>query len=146
MIGVLGHGAALSGYTGPGTIWTNEMYFVMNHAPGAGSIAWPADQQSSALSLYQGGPPNRHWNNRINKYIDAFHLLSRPAKSIFLLLTCSSRRAISSAWRLRSRRLSSRALRSKIRFFRASTETKRSATSISLSRTKSWMNQMKWMN
>ena len=32
MIGALGHGSALSGYTGP------EMIFVMNHAPGAGSV------------------------------------------------------------------------------------------------------------
>ena len=25
MIGVLGHGSALLGYTGPGTTWTNEI-------------------------------------------------------------------------------------------------------------------------
>ena len=31
------------GYTGPGTTWTNEMKFVMNHAPGVGSIVRPVD-------------------------------------------------------------------------------------------------------
>ena len=36
MIGVLGHDSALQGYTRPGTSWTNEMNFVINHAPGAG--------------------------------------------------------------------------------------------------------------
>ena len=29
--------------------WANEMNFVMNHAPGAGSLARPVDQQSSAV-------------------------------------------------------------------------------------------------
>ena len=32
------------------------MNFVMNHAPGAGSIARPVDQQSSTLPLYHGRP------------------------------------------------------------------------------------------
>ena len=32
------------------------MNFVMNHAPGAGSIARPVDQQSSVLSLSYGCP------------------------------------------------------------------------------------------
>ena len=34
------------------------MNFVMNHAPGAGSIARPVDQQSSAIprALYHGCP------------------------------------------------------------------------------------------
>ena len=41
---------------GPGTTWANELNFVLNHAPGAGSIARPVDQQSSALPLYHGGP------------------------------------------------------------------------------------------
>ena len=36
---LLGHDSALLGYAGPGTTWANEMNFVMNHAPGAGSIA-----------------------------------------------------------------------------------------------------------
>ena len=35
----LGHDSALKGFTGPGTTWANEINFVMNHAPGAGSIA-----------------------------------------------------------------------------------------------------------
>ena len=37
MNGVLGHYSALQGYTG--TTWANEMNFVMDHFPGAGSIA-----------------------------------------------------------------------------------------------------------
>ena len=48
MNGVSGHDSALEGYTGPVTTWTNEMNFVMNHAPGAWSIGRPIDQQSSA--------------------------------------------------------------------------------------------------
>ena len=38
MIRVLGHNSALKGYTGPGTTLANEINFVMNYAPGAGSI------------------------------------------------------------------------------------------------------------
>ena len=53
---VLGHHAALYGYTGPGTTWANEMNFSMNHAPGAGSIAGFVDLQSSTLSLSFGCP------------------------------------------------------------------------------------------
>ena len=56
MAGVLGHDFALQGYTGPWTNWANEMNIVMNHAPGAGSIARPVDQQSSALPLCYGCP------------------------------------------------------------------------------------------
>ena len=41
MKGVLGHDSALQGYTGPGTTQANEMNFVMNHAPDAGSIVCP---------------------------------------------------------------------------------------------------------
>ena len=50
--GVLAHDSTL---VRPGTTLANEMNFVMNHAPGAGSIARPVDQQSSALWM----PPNR---------------------------------------------------------------------------------------
>ena len=32
----------------------------MNHAPGAGLIAQPVNQQSSSLSLYYGCPENEH--------------------------------------------------------------------------------------
>ena len=39
MIVVLGLDSALQDYTGLGTIWANEMNFVMNYAPGAGSTA-----------------------------------------------------------------------------------------------------------
>ena len=42
--------------TGPGITWANEMNLVMNHAPGAGSIARPVDLQSSALPLNHGRP------------------------------------------------------------------------------------------
>ena len=41
--GVLGHNAALQGYTGPGTTLANEMNFGMNHAPGTGSITRTVD-------------------------------------------------------------------------------------------------------
>ena len=49
MIGILGHDSALYGYTRPGTTSTNEIIFVMNHAPGAGSITHPVGQWSSAI-------------------------------------------------------------------------------------------------
>ena len=42
MDGVLDHDSALLDYTGPGTTWANEMN-IINHAPGAGSIARPVD-------------------------------------------------------------------------------------------------------
>ena len=58
MIGVLGHDPALGRL-----YWArdlgNQMNFVMNHAPGAGSIAQPVDQQSSALPLYHGCPQRK---------------------------------------------------------------------------------------
>ena len=38
MVGVLVHDSVLQGYTSPGTTWANDMNFIMNHAPGAGSI------------------------------------------------------------------------------------------------------------
>ena len=43
MNGVLGHDSALQGYTGPGATLANEMKFVMNYTPGAGSIARTVD-------------------------------------------------------------------------------------------------------
>ena len=56
MNGILGHDFALLRlYWGRAT-WANEMNFVMNHAPGAGSIVRPVDQQSSVLPLYHGCP------------------------------------------------------------------------------------------
>ena len=51
MNGVLGHDAALRGYTGAGTAWANDMNFGMNRAPCAGSIAWPANEQSRVLPM-----------------------------------------------------------------------------------------------
>ena len=47
-------------YTGPGTTLAIEMNFVMNHAPGAGSLASPVDQQSSMLPLCHGCSPHYH--------------------------------------------------------------------------------------
>ena len=49
--GVLGHDSVWQGYTGPNTTWANEINSVMNHAPGAGSLARPVDQQSIVLPL-----------------------------------------------------------------------------------------------
>ena len=48
MNGVLGHDSALQSYNGPGITWANEMNIDMNHAPGAGLITRPVDQQSNA--------------------------------------------------------------------------------------------------
>ena len=49
-----------------GDTLANKVNFAMNHAPGAGSIAQPADLQSSLLPLYHGRPP--HCNTkRIHK-------------------------------------------------------------------------------
>ena len=64
---VLGHDSALQGYTRPGTTWANEMSFIMDHVPVAGSIARPVDQQSSALPLY-------HRNTYIHRYIPLLSL------------------------------------------------------------------------
>ena len=44
MIGALDHDSALEVYTEPGTL-DNEMNLIMNHSPGAGSIARPAFQR-----------------------------------------------------------------------------------------------------
>ena len=49
MIVVLDHDSALLGYTGPRTIWANEMNFVTHHATGAGSIAQPVVQRSTTV-------------------------------------------------------------------------------------------------
>ena len=48
---VLSHDSALQGYTGLGTTWAHEMNLGLNHAPDAGSIVRPVDQQSSVLPL-----------------------------------------------------------------------------------------------
>ena len=53
-------------YTGPGISWVNEMNFVVNHAPGAGSIAdlFPYIAQNSIIcstpeqSKYQNSTPS----------------------------------------------------------------------------------------
>ena len=55
MIGALGLDSAL--VSGPGTTWANEMNIAMNYAPGAGMIARPVDQKSSALPLYHPAQP-----------------------------------------------------------------------------------------
>ena len=54
----LGNDSVLEGKTGPETTWVNEMTFVMNHAPGTGSIARPVGQQSSALPHCYGASLN----------------------------------------------------------------------------------------
>ena len=56
MNGVLVHDSALFGYTWPVANRVNGMNCVLNHAPGAGSIARPVDLQSGALSLCYGCP------------------------------------------------------------------------------------------
>ena len=56
MVFYLGHDSALQGHTGPGTTWANEMNFVMERAPGAGSIARPVDPQSNIIPLSYGCP------------------------------------------------------------------------------------------
>ena len=38
------------------TTWANEMNFLLDHAPGAGSIARPVDKQSNTLPLSYGRP------------------------------------------------------------------------------------------
>ena len=40
-----------------GATWANDMNFVMNRAPRAGSIAQPVDQMSSALPIVPRMPP-----------------------------------------------------------------------------------------
>ena len=75
MNGVLDHDSALSGYTGPGTTWANEMNFVINHAPGAGSIARPFDQHSSALQMDNGCPPNSDMAKYMLRYLKTPSLL-----------------------------------------------------------------------
>ena len=54
--GVLGHDSALLRLTWAEDNLVNEMNSVMNHTPGAGSIARPVDQQSSTLPLYTDAP------------------------------------------------------------------------------------------
>ena len=66
MNSVLGHDSALYGYIGPGTIWDNEMNFLMNYATGAGSTAQPVDQQSSAIPLYHRCPHTPKMEDRQN--------------------------------------------------------------------------------
>ena len=51
--GVLGHDSTLQSHIGPETTWANEVNVnvVIYHAPGAGLVARPVDQQSSELQL-----------------------------------------------------------------------------------------------
>ena len=56
MNAVLGHDSALVRLYWAGVNLGNEMNFVMNCTPGAGSLAQPVDQQSSVLRLYHGCP------------------------------------------------------------------------------------------
>ena len=54
MNGVSGHDSALYGYS--------KMKFGLNHAPGAGSIAPPVDQQCNVLPLCYDWPTNERVN------------------------------------------------------------------------------------
>ena len=54
-----------------GTPWTDEMNFLTNHAPCAGSIAWSVDQQSSELPLVLFPPPHICYNCEIT-YLDKY--------------------------------------------------------------------------
>ena len=54
MIGVLGDDSATVKAILGWRTWANEINFIMNRAPDAGSIARPVGQQSSALPLYHG--------------------------------------------------------------------------------------------
>ena len=54
MNGVLGHDSTLVRLYWAGVTQVNEVNLIMKHVPGAGSIARPVDQQSSALPLYHG--------------------------------------------------------------------------------------------
>ena len=53
MNGDLGHDSPLQGYTGPETTLAKQTNFVMNHAPGTGSIArstcWPAVHRATTM-------------------------------------------------------------------------------------------------
>ena len=51
MNGALSHNSSLENFTGSGTTMASEINFGVNHAPGAESITWPIDLQSSALPL-----------------------------------------------------------------------------------------------
>ena len=57
--GVLGHDSA---FLRLHRARADEMNIFINHAPGAGSMAQPVDQQSSALQLYHGCPDQIHYN------------------------------------------------------------------------------------
>ena len=49
MNGIQGHNSPLHCYTETETTWANEMYYGVNHAPGAGLITRPVDLQSGAI-------------------------------------------------------------------------------------------------
>ena len=56
---MVSHDSELQGYTGPGTTWANEMYYAMNHAPGAGSIARPVPVVQRATTSLRTNPQQR---------------------------------------------------------------------------------------
>ena len=74
MNGVLGHDSALQGCTGQGTTWVNEMNFVMDHAPGAGSIARPVDHYNCPMdALYRSFGVNTN-----SAYLSGHQVLLNP--------------------------------------------------------------------
>ena len=79
--------SALKGYTGPWTTWATWVKFAMNHAPGAGLIARPVDQQSTTLLLYHGCPQfdklytGPLWKNSVG-YCLAIHYSHHPSETI----------------------------------------------------------------
>ena len=82
----MGDDSAMEGYTGPRTTWANEMNFIMNYAPGVGSIARPVDQQSSALPLCYAAPESLIDNNSLlNKIIKNFNAITK--QSTFIPIT-----------------------------------------------------------
>ena len=62
MNGVIGREPAVEGYTRLWTTWSNMMNLGLNHAPGAGLMAWPVDLQSSMLPLCYGCPQKMSMN------------------------------------------------------------------------------------
>ena len=60
----------------------------MNHAPGAGSIARPVDQQSSALPLYYGQP--LHPNEEHITYIQHVVMVTADVSDIFFIVNCQN--------------------------------------------------------
>ena len=55
----------MNGFTGLGTTKANEMNFVMTHAPGAGSITQPVDQESNVYYCTTDAPIKQDYDDYI---------------------------------------------------------------------------------